>query len=68
MYVEGNNCSYDGQVDRKNRPCGIGRAVDKYGKSYYGTWLDRKRHGIRKFLPNNSLTTIIEIESWKSEY
>ena len=49
MKIEGKYWSYSGQVDKENKPCGIGRALDnRSGRSFYGTWLERKRHGIRK--------------------
>lgn len=42
-------CSYKGQVDDKNQPCGHGEAINHTtGLKFSSSWLDGKQHGLGK--------------------
>ena len=39
---------YEGDINDKGKPCGVGEAIDESGFRWFGTWLDGKKHGSSK--------------------
>ena len=51
-------CSYKGQVDQENQPCGFGEATSlTTGMKNSCTWFDGKVHGLCKY--NDILIRVI---------
>ena len=40
---------YQGELDSQSLPCGIGTTIDEDGNTFYGTWLNGKKHGICEY-------------------